>query len=223
MCKWKENCAALVIGGGTASEFARALGHEGTQHIRDYVTTNGGTYFGICAGAYFACHTVHFNRGGELEMYKQYGTCEGTISRPYEASTEKGAEILTISFDRGPMYDVNGGPGTVGVYVNGGGIFLEHPQESTLDPPRHVTLAYFRYLEYQPAAIVKCHVGTNGGIAILSSPHLERFASLEDDVMGQECWSRVLKQGKLQMKETVYYLPSESFCFLSSCALVQFG
>ena len=35
--------------------------------IKDYVT-GGGSYLGICAGAYYGASYIEFNKGGELEV-----------------------------------------------------------------------------------------------------------------------------------------------------------
>ena len=50
---------ALFISGGRANYYFENLGEIGNNNIRNYVT-NGGIYFGICAGAYYACKNVEF-------------------------------------------------------------------------------------------------------------------------------------------------------------------
>lgn len=45
--------AALVIGGGESVKYTYSLGKDGRDAIRQYVE-NGGIYYGICAGAYYA-------------------------------------------------------------------------------------------------------------------------------------------------------------------------
>ena len=44
-----------------------ALGAIGMSKIKDYVT-QGGSYLGICSGAYFACDRIEFDKGGPLEV-----------------------------------------------------------------------------------------------------------------------------------------------------------
>ena len=50
---------ALFIPGGKADCYFEKLGEIGNSNIRNYVI-NGGIYFGICAGAYYACKNVEF-------------------------------------------------------------------------------------------------------------------------------------------------------------------
>ena len=62
-----ESAALLVIGGGYDMGFLRALGSDGAAQVRAYVQT-GGSYLGLCAGAYFASAQVTFDEGGDLEV-----------------------------------------------------------------------------------------------------------------------------------------------------------
>lgn len=54
-----ENVLAFFMPGGSAQAFAEALGSEGKRQICSYVA-KGGIYYGICAGAYFACEKIVF-------------------------------------------------------------------------------------------------------------------------------------------------------------------
>lgn len=56
----------LVIGGGYASGFIRALGDDGINAIRDFVH-GGGRYLGLGAGGYFGCDYIEFDKGRPLE------------------------------------------------------------------------------------------------------------------------------------------------------------
>ena len=59
---WEANCALLVMPGGQDLPYLKALYPEGTRRIQQYVAS-GGNYFGICAGAYFACKRIEFEVG----------------------------------------------------------------------------------------------------------------------------------------------------------------
>lgn len=65
--KWVTDTSLLVIGGGYDLGFIHALGDDGTKTIRDYVH-NGGRYLGLCAGGYFGCDYVEFDKGGPMEV-----------------------------------------------------------------------------------------------------------------------------------------------------------
>ncbi|KAL8560501.1 hypothetical protein ACOMHN_023774 [Nucella lapillus] len=171
------NCAAIVFGGGNTGGFVQALGARGTQMIRNYVL-GGGTYVGVCAGAYLASDLVVFRQKGQSPIIRRRplgfypGMCVGPVNLFYDPSKNPcDGHHHSVSFLPGGG-DVMGGGDftpmsyviTVKAYVNGGGVFLPPCRESGLHDSR---------------------VGQ--GVAILSSPHLE-MTSLIDDVMGQACW-----------------------------------
>lgn len=57
----------ICFGGGYDLGFLSALGNEGIRLIREYVHS-GGNYLGMCAGAYFACNYIEFDKDGPLEV-----------------------------------------------------------------------------------------------------------------------------------------------------------
>ena len=65
------------------------------------------------------------------------------------------------------------------MYINGAGFFSPYPsQDKFPDIQKVESLALFESLDGRPPAVVKCEVGNKGGVAILSSPHIE-FAAFE--------------------------------------------
>lgn len=64
---WCDEAALYVIGGGYDLGLIKALGPEGTNKIQQYVH-QGGSYLGICSGAYFASSYIEFDKGGPLEV-----------------------------------------------------------------------------------------------------------------------------------------------------------
>ena len=65
--EWKENTNTYVVGGGYDLGLIQALGSKGMAQIRDFVC-KGGKYLGICAGAYFACDAIEFDKNGPQEV-----------------------------------------------------------------------------------------------------------------------------------------------------------
>lgn len=71
--KWINDTSLIVFPGGKASPFVRDLSinsgnkNGGNKYIKEYVE-NGGSYLGICAGAYYACKRVEFDIGGPLQI-----------------------------------------------------------------------------------------------------------------------------------------------------------
>ncbi len=62
-----DNTAMLAFGGGYDRGFIEALGVKGMRKIKEYVV-QGGSYLGICAGGYFGCRHIEFDKGGPLEV-----------------------------------------------------------------------------------------------------------------------------------------------------------
>ena len=57
--KLNDEVLAFFMPGGRATPYMEKLKHRGNQKISEYVA-NGGVYFGICAGAYYASRKVYF-------------------------------------------------------------------------------------------------------------------------------------------------------------------
>lgn len=62
-----KDVALLAIGGGYDLGLIEALGACGMKNIQDYVMA-GGSYLGICSGAYFACDRIEFDKSGPQEV-----------------------------------------------------------------------------------------------------------------------------------------------------------
>ena len=103
----------------------RKLAGEGNDHIRGYVR-NGGVYFGICAGAYYACRDIVFEHdvpalrienGCGLNLAE--GRAVGTLYKEYGllpyALTSFSAKVVLIRFCGGETYPAiyHGGPYTI--------------------------------------------------------------------------------------------------------------
>ncbi|XP_076450062.1 uncharacterized protein TC_0305-like isoform X2 [Babylonia areolata] len=206
--QWRDKCAAIVFGGGYADGFVRALGGQGARRIKDYVS-NGGTYVGVCAGAYLASQLVVFQQKGQPGMLRKRplkffpGKCVGPVDSDYHPAHPPHLHhpLHPVSFILGRR-DVTGGCDVIGLpyvitvnaYVHGGGVFLPHGRWSDFGSAVNV-LAYYESEGKESAAVVVCQVGR--GVAVLSSPHLE-MTSFADDVVGEMCWRGVLREGGLR-------------------------
>ncbi|KAL8561956.1 hypothetical protein ACOMHN_001282 [Nucella lapillus] len=180
---WVDRCAAVVFGGGYDLGFLNSLGEEGVEEIRRYVL-GGGSYLGVCAGAYFACDYIQFEKGTKMEVsgyrpLKFYpGQCQGSVAPNFSYNSQRGAAVLpiTITPHTIPRLDRDT---TLHAYVNGGGCFSPYPsREEFPDIQSLETLARFESLDGAPEAVVRCEVGMEGGVAVLSSPHVE-FSAFE--------------------------------------------
>lgn len=113
----------FVMPGGAANPYRQKLHVLGNRSIFDYVI-NGGTYFGICAGAYYACRKTQFEQGiKNLEVIEEYGlnliegTAIGTLYKqlrimPYSktASSEAVANIIMDNTAQKFIAHYHGGP-----------------------------------------------------------------------------------------------------------------
>merc|ERR1719458_2397039 len=66
----EPNCRLLVMPGGRDRPYHASLGEEGALRIRQFVE-KGGSYLGLCAGAYFASARVLFQPGTNMEVDEQ--------------------------------------------------------------------------------------------------------------------------------------------------------
>jgi len=83
---WHAATAMLVIPGGVDRPYMAALGEEGIESIKRFVR-DGGVFFGVCAGAYFAANVCHFvcDDGTVLGGPRPLGFFPGTASGPLGA------------------------------------------------------------------------------------------------------------------------------------------
>mgnify|MGYP001804254009 CR=1 FL=1 len=65
--EWVKDAALLAMPGGADIAYMEKLNGQGNNIIKEYVK-NGGSYLGICAGAYYASGEVEFDKDGPLEV-----------------------------------------------------------------------------------------------------------------------------------------------------------
>jgi len=160
---WRKKCSLLVIPGGRDLPYLAKIGKEGMSVIKDYVL-NGGSYLGICAGAYFASSFVEFQKGGPLEVLgerhlqffsgKAIGPALNKDSFCY--SSPLGARAARISYKDHEL----------SVYYNGGCYFSEGGSDRSIE-----VISRYLDVDVRPPAIISCKVGK--GRAILSGVHFE--------------------------------------------------
>lgn len=159
-----KNCDIFIIPGGASLYYSEKLDGAGNAAIRHFVE-QGGTFVGICAGAYYACGQIDWaagtphaiTRDGELNFYK--GCARGPIPELIEdGDIDKCWDALvTIKKDDGS---------TERALYAAGPIFDEPIPQDTLK-----VVARYADLDGQPPAILSGSVGK--GRVILSAVHLE--------------------------------------------------
>lgn len=220
---WRDECAAMILGGGYDLGYIRALGQTGIKMVRDFVL-DGGAYIGFCAGGYFGCDHIEFDKGGKLEVcgerhLKFYpGKCIGPVVPAFEYNSDKGMEALFVTFHASQSAG-NHKEFSFQTYVNGGGYFVPYPA-SSMDRFPHIecveTLATYTSVPGQFPAIVRTEVGRKGGVAVLTGPHPEFSAFQLDfldvdlqkhltdlrryDRVRETCLKLLLKSAKLKVR-----------------------
>ncbi|BGP24228.1 biotin-[acetyl-CoA-carboxylase] ligase [Rhodotorula toruloides] len=185
---WTNNCALFVLPGGRDLPYLHDLGGTGNKRIREWVE-EGGSYMGICAGAYYACSSIAFEVGtplevaGDRELAFFDGVCRGTIFPGFTYDSDAGARQVAMEINRNAWRDHwPQSPERCEVWYNGGGAFiparrLAHDAEKPSTDA--VVLATYSDLDDSLAAGVLCPVGH--GRALLWGTHPEHPAELTGD------------------------------------------
>jgi glutamine amidotransferase-like uncharacterized protein len=148
----------FVMPGGADLPYCKKLNGAGNKNIRAFVE-NGGTYLGICAGAYYACRDIEYHKGREDEICETRelalikATAIGSLpdfAPHYDDRLRTVAAVKLLADDE------------VCAYYHGGCLFNLHED----------TIIHARYpIEGTPPAVVENKIGN--GRAILSGVHLE--------------------------------------------------
>jgi len=164
---WDERASLFVLPGGRDVPYHATFRGKGNEKIRAFVE-KGGTFLGMCAGAYYAATFVEFDKGypseiceaRELKFFQ--GKTVGPLfnTSPYVYDCEEFARNAKILTAEGKV---------ISTYYNGGCTFIP-----TVDSDYQV-LASYDDLPGKPLAVIACSVGK--GKAILSGVHLEMGAS----------------------------------------------
>ncbi len=160
-----ENVLAFFIPGGAGTPYRRKLEVLGNEKIREYVA-GGGIYYGICAGAYYACRQTIFEADiPELKIISQCGLnlvegkAIGTLYkelgiRPYAKNAESSAAV-ELEWNDGCIYTA---------HYHGG------PYFEADSPNNDNVLARYNFADKQPAIISR---DFGKGKVILSGVHFE--------------------------------------------------
>jgi glutamine amidotransferase-like uncharacterized protein len=147
-----KDIQALVMPGGASRYVSAKLNGAGNRAILDYVSA-GGTYIGICAGAYYGARAIEWKRGtqDEILVENELSFYLGAAIGPAKAF--KPADIVKLEVE----------DKTVSAFYRGGPVFEETVSGQVL--------ARYADLPDKPPAIVSGQYGE--GKFLLISPHLE--------------------------------------------------
>ena len=176
----ESDTSLLVMPGGRDIPYCEELNGEGNRRIRHFVD-NGGSYLGICAGAYYACEAIEFAKGDpvyevcgkrELKFYPGLGI--GPVYPGFEYESNSGAKAIEIitSCDLVDLSQKN----RITVHYNGGLYFA--PPTSVPTTP-HIYGDTRQVLAYYPKEVYPAIVSIicGKGLVVLSGVHIEASAT----------------------------------------------
>lgn len=186
--KWREGCGLLVMPGGRDLPYCRELNGKGNEQIGSFVR-EGGSYLGICAGAYFASAYVEFAKGdpsmeilGPRELAFFPVTAKGPVFPGYSYKNNAGAQAAEVAPTKagGQVLGISGAP--FSLFYNGGCNFVPRGDGR----PYQVMVTYTGHSEPSPTPKVASTAGVIGGNVgegrvILSGLHFEASAALLEE------------------------------------------
>ncbi|KDN37679.1 class II aaRS and biotin synthetase [Tilletiaria anomala UBC 951] len=137
---WSSSTSLFVIPGGRDLPYLDALTQQyplpsgrstvsAVERINDYVRRDGGSFLGICAGAYFASSFCDFEEGTPLEVRGERpalrffpGTCKGTVYPGFVYESDAGSRVVQVKLN------AKLGSGSLAAHYNGGGAFMHAEQ-----------------------------------------------------------------------------------------------
>ncbi len=167
---WYKKAALLIMPGGADLPYVKKLKGEGNKVIKEYVK-KGGSYLGICAGAYYGSTFVEFDKGGLLEVVGKRelsffdGKAIGPVLATYDYKNNSGARAAEIQ----TIYNKK----NIFVYYNGGPYFLENNDKENFE------IATYQNKKHKG---LKAILGINfgKGRVVLSAVHFEYSANVID-------------------------------------------
>ncbi|MGD2168740.1 MAG: BPL-N domain-containing protein [Chlamydiota bacterium] len=184
---WDIGCSLFVIPGGRDLPYQNLLQGQGIENIASFVK-KGGKFLGICAGAYFACSSIEFAKGTNLEIIEkrdlQFYSGKGVgpvLGNSF--SYEDGTGIFTsISYNSGNLNI------TVPLYYHGGCSFQG---KGNLDE-----VAFYNDHPKSLPAIVRGNHGK--GKVLLSGVHFECcLSNKQEDLLRKQLVNDVISYFKL--------------------------
>lgn len=157
-----EKAALFAMPGGADLPYCKKLNGAGNRNIRSFVET-GGTYLGICAGAYYGCAAIEFHKGredeicGERELALIDAVAYGSLPAlaPHYDQTLRSAAIADLVLQDGSETQA---------FYQGGCAFHVHDDSTEI-------AARYKDVPGHPPAIITKQIGQ--GRAILSGVHFE--------------------------------------------------
>ncbi|SCV99824.1 LAFE_0B03312g1_1 [Lachancea fermentati] len=169
---WASKTSAIVFPGGADLPYTKECASV-LPLIKRFVSRNGGSFIGFCAGGYFATNRVEFASGDpELEVIGDRalkffpGTGRGPAFGGFKYNSEAGARAAKLKLADGTEFCT---------YYNGGCVFADANKYENVEVLAHysdeVDVVHSENPTDLGAAVVLCKVGE--GKALLTGPHPE--------------------------------------------------
>ena len=206
---WHSNCALFVLPGGRDLPYVEDL-KQSNDKIAKYVH-NGGSYLGLCAGAYYACRSIEWEVGSEQEVSGPRplrffdGVGRGCVYPGFHYESEDGARGVSLMVTRP---DLGSSEKYDGLYYNGGGEFVD------AESVRNATVIA-KYTEGDAngkTAAVHCRVGN--GNAVLWGIHPEYPLTLEPAISAIRNTRPDLESSLERLEESRWKLMRETLTLL---------
>lgn len=143
--QWAHNVKLLILPGGRDLPYVEKITADSIKSIRSFITS-GGSLLGICAGAYFSCSCVEFEKNTPLEVcgtrkLKLFcGTGRGCVYPNFEYNSTGGSRMAPLNFFKSvkPTPDVNKLAPAATKHATEE---IQITPNATLIPPDHIQLA----------------------------------------------------------------------------------
>lgn len=169
---WAGKTSAVVFPGGADLPYTKECASVISQ-LKKFVSKQGGTFIGFCAGGYFATNCVEFAQGdpqlevvGKRELKFFPDTGRGPAFHGFKYNSEAGARAASLRLSNGEELKT---------YYNGGCVFVNAEKYENVEVLAHYNEALDVPYSQDPsslgAAVVLCQIGK--GRALLTGPHPE--------------------------------------------------
>ena len=149
--KWKDSAALLVMPGGRDLPYCKELNGKGNEQIRSFVE-GGGSYLGICAGAYYGSAEVEFSKGdpnmeviGPRELAFFPVTARGPAFPGYAYDSNAGQHAAEMTLATTNQQTSDSTLNTLSVFYNGGCKFVPFCDDRKKNTPYDVLMRYTGY------------------------------------------------------------------------------
>ncbi|WP_213318256.1 BPL-N domain-containing protein [Chlamydiifrater volucris] len=167
---WEESAVLLVMPGGADRPYHRRLSGRGTSRIRGFVE-GGGSYLGICAGAYFASAFVYFEetepKKNIIDEARDLRFFPGTAVGPAYGGGFSYHDFRGVRPAFLELQTTLAGTKTVFSSLFHGGCYFDKADKF----PGIVVEGRYSDIEGSPAAIISAKIGA--GSVVLSGVHFE--------------------------------------------------